>query len=85
MMGTHHPQKDLFVSHIDLDKRVWTDHPLRHIQQHVDFSFVREEVSDFYGHNGNESVDPAVIMKMIANAREEIREGKYVSLDELPD
>jgi len=51
----------------------------------VDFSFVREEVSDFYGHNGNESVDPAVIMKMIANAREEIREGKYVSLDELPD
>jgi transposase len=54
MMGTHDPQKDLFAYHIDLDKRIRPDNPLRQIDERIDFGFVREEVKDFYGHNGNE-------------------------------
>jgi DNA-directed RNA polymerase subunit RPC12/RpoP len=48
-----------------LDKRIRSDHPLRQIQQAVDFTFVRAEVTALYGDNGNESVDPAVILKMM--------------------
>lgn len=65
MMGISQVQKDLFSYQIDLDKRVRADHPLRQIESAVDFSFVRSEVADSYGRNGNVSVDPAVIMKML--------------------
>lgn len=65
MMGHHEPQKDLFSYHIDLDKRVRPDNPLRRIAEKIDFTFVREEVAKFYGKNGNESVDPVIILKMM--------------------
>jgi transposase len=65
MMGSHEPQKDLFSYHIDLDKRVRADNPLRRIAEKIDFTFVREEVAKFYGQNGNESVDPVIILKMM--------------------
>ena len=65
MMGISDRQKDLFTYQIDLDKRVRSDHPLRQIAEAIDFTFVREQVKGFYGHNGNVSVDPAVIMKMM--------------------
>jgi transposase len=38
---------------------------LRRVAQAVDFTFVRAEVAGLYGENGNESVDPAVLMKMM--------------------
>lgn len=65
MMGINEPQKNLFSYHIDLDKRVRRDHPLRQIAEAVDFAFVRDVVADEYGSNGNVSVDPAVVMKMM--------------------
>ena len=65
MMGHQEPQKDLFSYRIDLDKRVRADNPLRHIAEKIDFTFVRQEVAGFYGKNGNESVDPEIILKMI--------------------
>jgi transposase len=65
MMGMQKDQKDLFSYQVDLDKRVRADHPLRKIRQAVDFTFVRGEVADRYGYNGNVSVDPAVIVKMM--------------------
>ncbi len=65
MMGKHEPQKELFSYGVDLDKRIRRDHPLRKVLERVDFSFVREEVKEHYGHNGNESVDPEIIMKLI--------------------
>jgi len=65
MMGHQEPQKDLFSYHINLDKRVRPDNPLRQIAEKIDFSFVREEVAKFYGKNGNESVDPVIILKMM--------------------
>ena len=65
MMGLHEKQKDLFSYSVNLDKRVRENNPLRLIEQKVDFTFVRDEVKGFYGYNGNESVDPAVVMKMM--------------------
>jgi transposase len=65
MMGHQRSQESLFSYRINLDKRVRSDHPLRRIQQVVDFTFVRAEVAPLYGSNGNESVDPAVILKMM--------------------
>jgi transposase len=81
MMGQPQPQKELFSYHIDLDRRVRPDHPLRALKQHIDFTFVRALVADCYGHNGNESVPPEVILKLmfllfhdnIANERELMR------------
>ena len=65
MMGMKQPQKELFSYQVDLDRRVRSDHPLRKIGQAIDFTFVREVVATRYGYNGNVSVDPAVIMKMM--------------------
>ena len=65
MMGEQQPQKELFSYHIDLDRRVRADHPLRRVAASVDFSFVRQEVEHTYGPNGNVSVDPAVILKLM--------------------
>jgi len=65
MMGRHEPQKDLFSYHINLDKRVPEDHPLRQVAAKIDFEFVRPEVEKFYGTNGNVSIDPGVILKMM--------------------
>jgi transposase len=64
MMGVREPQKDLFSYQVDLDKRVRQNHPLRAIDREVDFTFVRAEVAEHYGSNGNVSEDPAVIAKM---------------------
>ena len=65
MMGTHEGQKELFSYGVNLDRRVRADHPLRAIRATIDFSFVRAEVAGCYGRNGNESVDPVVIIKLM--------------------
>lgn len=65
MMGTHQPQPELFSYRVNLDKRIRADHPLRRVAQAVDFTFVRAEVAGCYGNNGNESVDPAILLKMM--------------------
>ena len=65
MMGVHQSQAELFTYSVQLDKRVRPDHPLRQIAALVDFAFVRAETARFYGRNGNVSIDPAVILKLM--------------------
>ena len=65
MMGTTDGQPPLFCVGVDVDDRIPRDHPLRLVKQQVDFSFVRREVSDLYGRNGNVSIDPEVILKLL--------------------
>src|SRR5438046_2752398 len=65
MMGIHQPQPELFSYQVNLEKRIRLDHPLRRVAQAVDFSFVRAEVGPCYGENGNESVDPVILLKMM--------------------
>ena len=46
-------QPKLFYNSFSLEQRVHEDHPLRKIKNLIDFSFIRSEVKDLYGYNGN--------------------------------
>jgi len=59
------PQGSLFHYGFNLDNRIREDHPLRKIHKLIDFDFVYKEVSDKYGSNGNVSVPPPVILKLM--------------------
>jgi transposase len=66
MMGRQSPpQSKLFYTTVSLEKRVRKDHPLRKIAGAVDFDFIYQAVEDRYGINGNVSVAPPVILKMM--------------------
>jgi transposase len=65
MMGEQKSEPQLFNYAVNLEKRVRANHPLRQVKAIIDFSFVREEVARCYGRNGNESVPPEVILKMM--------------------
>lgn len=65
MMGIKENQPVLFSYNINLEERVRKNHPLRAIKSHIDFTFVRDHVAHLYGYNGNESVDPVIILKMM--------------------
>ena len=66
MMGHHPPPKDpLFSYKVQLEARVRKDHPLRKIAELVDFEFIYKEVEKAYGKNGNVSVPPPVLLKLM--------------------
>ena len=66
MMGQEEGfQPKLFYHQINLEQRVPKDHHLRKIQEKIDFDFIYGEVRDTYGDNGNVSVPPPVILKMM--------------------
>ena len=66
MMGYQDPpQGKLFYTSINLEKRIRVDHPLRMIDEFIDFDFIYKEVEDNYGLNGNVSVPPPVILKLM--------------------
>jgi transposase len=65
MMGEQKSEPELFNYAINLEKRVRANHPLRKVKAAIDFALVREEVAHCYGKNGNESVVPEVILKMM--------------------
>jgi transposase len=50
---------------VNLENRVRVGHPLRQVKTAIDFGVVREEVAHCYGRNGNKSVPPEVILKMM--------------------
>jgi transposase len=65
MMSVKHNQAALFSYSINLEEHVRGDNPLRVIGRQIDFGWVRDEVAALYGHNGNQSVDPVVIIKLL--------------------
>jgi transposase len=58
-------QEKLFLTNLNLEKRIRKDHILRKIAKHMDFDFIYKEVKDTYGTKGNISVPPPVILKMM--------------------
>ena len=58
-------QEKLFITNFTLESRVRKDHVLRKVAATIDFDFIYDEVKDSYGNNGNVSVPPAVILKML--------------------
>jgi len=66
MMGRQSShQYKFFLSGFSLEKRIRKDHVLRKIAETIDFDFIYGEVKDAYGANGNVSVPPPVILKMM--------------------
>ncbi len=66
MMGRQPPpQPSLFYTGINLGKRIRSDHVLRKVARLVDFDFVYGEVKESYGYNGNVSVPPPMILKLM--------------------
>ena len=66
MMGRENGnQGKLFYYNISLENRIRQDHPLRKIADLIDFDFAYTEVKDTYGNNGNVSVPPPVILKLM--------------------
>ncbi len=65
MMGRE-PQRQpsLFYTRFNLEQRISPNHPLRAIDRIIDFDFIYDEVRDAYGHNGNVSVPPPVILNI---------------------
>ena len=58
-------QSKLFYSKLNLDQRIRKDHILRKISKCIDFDFIYNEVKGKYGTNGNVSVPPPIILKMM--------------------
>jgi len=66
MMGRQSKvQSKLFYSTFILEQRVRKNHIVRKVKRHIDFDFIYNEVKDTYGINGNESVPPPTILKMM--------------------
>ena len=66
MMGRQSKvQNKLFYTAINLEQRVRKNHILRKVKRNIDFDFIYNEVKDTYGINGNESVAPPTILKMM--------------------
>ena len=59
------PQGKLFYIGVNIDKRIRQNHLLRKIKEQIDFEFIYKEVEDKYGYNGNPSVPPPVILKLM--------------------
>jgi len=58
-------QLKMFYQGLSLERRVRPDHPLRQVKKLVDFDFIYQEVAHCYGVNGNVSVPPPVILKLM--------------------
>lgn len=58
-------QPKIFYPHLNLEQRVPRTHLLRKIQEQIDFNFIYAEVKNTYGDNGNVSIPPPVILKMM--------------------
>jgi len=66
MMGRYEtPQPSLFYTSFNLDKRIRPNHPLRKVAKVIDFGFVFDEVEHLYGTNGNVSVPPPALLKLL--------------------
>ncbi|MFH1076570.1 MAG: IS1182 family transposase [Pseudomonadota bacterium] len=58
-------QPKLFYYQVNLEQKVPKNHILRRVKEKIDFDFIYAEVKDCYGINGNVSVPPSVILKMM--------------------
>jgi transposase len=65
MMGRHEKQQEMWAEPVQLGRLIPGDAPLRAINRVLRLDFVREEVARFYGCNGNDSVDPVIVVKLM--------------------
>jgi transposase len=65
MMGEQVERQARLLYEFCLDDVVPGDHLLRRIDGVVDLSWLRRELSPFYGHTGCPSVDPELLIRMM--------------------
>jgi transposase len=64
MMGEQQRTESLFY-YFRLEDQIPDDHLLRLLDQHIDFSFVRERLRKFYSSTGRPSIDPEVLLRLL--------------------
>src|SRR3954451_19353706 len=65
MMGRQAKQTQWWSDQVNVFARIPEDHILRRLNQILNLDFIRTELRGKYGRNGQVSVDPVVIMKMM--------------------
>ena len=58
-------QNQLFYSSVNLEQRVPQNHIYRKVKRSFHFDYIYHKVKDTYGINGNESLAPHIILKVI--------------------
>jgi transposase len=85
MMGKlQNQQPKLFYHGFSLENRLPKEHALRKISRLVNFAFIRSQVKHLYGINGNTSIDPAVILKLMFLMFYENIKSERVLMEQLP-
>ena len=64
MMGEKPRSEPLFY-YFRLEDQIPEDHLLKHLDQYVDFSFVRGRLKDAYSRRGRPSIDPEILLRML--------------------
>ena len=64
MIGQQSRTESLFY-YFRLEEQITADHLLPTIASHVDFSFIREDLKDFYRSTGRHSIDPEVLSRLL--------------------
>src|SRR5690242_8119199 len=64
MMGQQVRAESLFY-YFRLEDQIPEDHLLRLIDRHVDLSFVRDRLKNFYSSTGRPSIDPEVLLRLL--------------------
>ena len=65
MIGIENPNNAKLFYNLNLEKKVRKNHPLRKLKKTINLDFMYGLLKDKYGANGNVSVPPPVIMKMM--------------------
>ena len=66
MLSSNDKNPQMQYEFVCLEQLVPEDHLLRVIDRHIDFSFIRDKVRQYYCEdNGRPSIDPVVLFKMI--------------------
>jgi transposase len=64
MMGQHDRSEALF-DYFGLEAQVPENHPLRLIERHISFEFVRERSRNSYSESGRPSIDPELLLRIL--------------------
>jgi transposase len=64
MMGQQTHTESLFY-YFRFEDQIPEDHLLRLIDRHIDFSFVRSQLKEFYSPTGRPSIDPEVLLRLL--------------------
>ena len=84
MMGHRQVEQAALFYEFSLEKHIPADHLLRSIDRFVEPGEVRRELTPFYSSTGRPSVDPELMIRMLATEPAELVHRAEDSADSLP-